>query len=293
MKPRDVLDLIVLGAIWGGAFPLLRIASPVFGPFALIAVRVVVAGVALLLMVRHFQMLRQHAGKLLLLGLLNTAIPFTLFSFATLKITAGLASLLNATTPMFGAAIAWAWLGERLSWSRLLGIVIGFLGIASIVWNQVGAHAAGAALGVLAGLAAAALYGLAACYTRRYLAGVNPRVNAAGSVLGASLLMIPLGAARWPQTAVPLGPWLCAVTLGLICTALAYLIYFRLMPRIGAARAVTVTFLIPVFGIFWGAVFLHEAVTLSLLLSCCVVLLGTALATGLIGPRPALLVDRS
>ena len=283
MKPSDLFSLILLGAIWGGAFPLLRVASPVFGPFALIAVRVAIGGLALILLVRDHRVLRQHAGALLVLGLLNTAIPFTLFSFATLRVSAGLASLLNATTPMFGAAIAWAWLGERLSLARLVGIGIGFLGICSIVWNQVGFHAGSAAVGVLAGLGGAALYGAAACYTRRYLAEVDPRVNAAGSVLGAALVMLPLGGLNWPSVAPSSGAWAAAIALGLVCTALAYIIYFRLVPRIGASRAVMVTFLIPVFGIFWGAVFLHETVTGSLLLSCAVVLFGTALATGVIG----------
>ena len=284
MKPRDIVDLVALGAIWGGAFPLLRVASPVMGPFALIAVRVAVAGLVLWWVLPDHRSLRANAPKLLVLGLLNTAIPFTSFSFATLKISAGLASLLNATTPMFGAAIAWAWLGERLSAARVLGIVIGFVGIASIVWDRLFTPTEAAALGVLAGLGGAALYGAAACYTRRYVSAIDPRVNAAGSVMGASLVMIPLGAMQWPRVAIPLRVWLCAVALGLICTALAYILYFRLMARIGAARTVTVTFLVPVFGIVWGALFLQEPVTPRLLIGCGIVLLGTALAIGLIGP---------
>ena len=285
MKPRDVVDLIVLGAIWGGAFPMLRLASPVFGPLALIAVRVCVAGAALCFIVRDFRSLQQHAGKLFVLGLMNTAIPFTLFSYATLSISAGLASLLNATTPMFGAAIAWAWLGERLSAARVAGVAIGFLGIGFIVWDKLFTQTRAATLGVLAGLAASALYGCAACFSRRYVSGIDPRVNAAGSVLGAAIVMIPIGSAFWPSAPIAPAVWAAAIALGLVCTALAYVIYFRLMPRIGAARTVTVTFLIPVFGILWGALLLGEPVTARLLLGCAIVLIGTGLATGLLGSR--------
>jgi drug/metabolite transporter (DMT)-like permease len=216
--------------------------------------------------------------------MLNTAVPFTLFAYATLGVTAGTASLLNATTPMFGAMLAFTVLGERLTGLQVFGIGLGFAGIASIVWKEIGTHADASSLSVAAGLLGAALYGAAASYARRRLDGVDPMVVATGSVVGAALVMVPAAAFTWPQQSPGSLAWGSAVALGLFCTALAYVVYFRLMPRIGAARSVTVTFLIPVFGILWGAALLAEPLTWTLLLGCAVVLAGTALAMGL---RPA------
>jgi drug/metabolite transporter (DMT)-like permease len=283
VRPVDILNMLALGAIWGGAFPLMRIATPAFGPVALIGLRVAFAAVLLLPLLAQRRPLLERAGAYLVLGLINTAIPFTLFSFATLSINAGLASLLNATTPMFGALIAFAWLGERLSLLRVVGICVGFVGIGLIVATQSGAGAAGAPLGIAAGLVAAALYGLAASYARRHFQDRPPLEVAAGSVGGASIAMLPLAAWAWPESNPGVAAWACALGLGALCTALAYVLYFRLLASVGSARAVTVTFLIPVFGILWGALLLHEPVTGSLLAGCAVVLLGTSLATGLVG----------
>lgn len=283
MRPVDILNMLALGAIWGGAFPLMRIATPAFGPVALIGLRVAFAAALLLPLLAQRRPLLERAGAYLVLGLINTAIPFTLFSFATLSINAGLASLLNATTPMFGALIAFAWLGERLSVLRVVGICIGFIGIGLIVATQSGAGAAGAPLGIAAGLVASALYGLAASYARRHFQDRPPLEVAAGSVGGASIAMLPLAAWAWPESNPGAAAWGSALGLGALCTALAYVLYFRLLASVGSARAVTVTFLIPVFGILWGAMLLHEPVTGSLLAGCAVVLFGTSLATGLVG----------
>jgi len=282
MRARDVLDMLLLGAIWGGAFPLLRVASPAFGPVPLVAVRVAIAAVVLIALARERGAIRKDALGYLALGLINTAVPFSLFSYATLSITGGLASLLNATTPIFGALIAFLWLGERLTALRVVGIVLAFAGVAMLVSGAVGTHSEGALLGVAAGLAGAALYGVAASYSRRRFRDAQPATIAAGSVLGATIALWPFAIAYWPSTPPSPGHWLAAIVLGLVCTALAYVIYFRLLRRVGASRAVTVTFLIPAFGILWGTLFLGEPITTELLLGCIVVMAGTALATGLV-----------
>jgi drug/metabolite transporter (DMT)-like permease len=286
LKARDFAGLVLLGAIWGGAFPLLRVASPAFGAVPLSFVRITIAAAVLVAMAGDLARLRPRAGLLFVLGVMNSAVPFTLFAFATLSITAGLAALLNATTPMFGALIAYVWLGERLTLLRVLGILIGFFGVALIVWGTVGVHAEGAALGIAAGLTASALYGLSANFAKRKLDSLDATSISAGSVLSAALVLAPPAALEWPANMPGAGEWAAAVALGLVCTALAYLIYFRLVRNAGASKAVTVTFLIPVFGIFWGALFLDEPVTPALLVSCVLVLIGTALATGVIAlPR--------
>lgn len=282
MRPRDLAGFVLLGAIWGGAFPLMRIATPAFGPVPLVTVRVGVATIVLVALAGGFGGLRRGARSLFVLGLVNTAVPFALFSYATLSVTAGLASLLNATTPMFGALVAHLWLGERLTRLRLTGILLGFVGVAAIVWDSVGARADGAALGVAAGLAGALCYGIAASYARRHLESLDALTVAAGSVCGAAVALLPLAILQWPAQTPGPGAWAAAVALGLGCTALAYLIYFRLLGRIGASRALTVTFLIPLFGILWGAIFLDEPVTVALLLGGTLVLAGTSLATGLV-----------
>ncbi|MGD9599445.1 MAG: DMT family transporter [Steroidobacteraceae bacterium] len=281
MRTRDVMDLLLLGAIWGGAFVLLRIASPVFGAAALTGVRIAIACVVLMLFLRDGRVLRERAAPLLVLGIVNTAVPFALFAYATLGITSGLAALLNATTPMFGALIASAWLGEHLSRRRVLGIVIAFAGVAWLVRDAIGSLGMGVVPGVVAALAAAACYGFGACFTRRYLHAVDPQVVATGSVLGALLAIAPFAVVTWPDAPITSGAWLAAAALGVLCTAVAYLFYYRLLRRVGAGRAVTVAFLFPPFGVFWGAVVLQEPVTAGLIAGCAVVLAGTALAVGL------------
>jgi drug/metabolite transporter (DMT)-like permease len=285
VRPRDFLDLVLLGAIWGGAFPMLRVASPAFGPVALVTVRLGVAAVLLAFMLRSLASARANGWPLFVLGLLNSAIPFVLFSFATLHVTAGLAALLNATVPIFGAIFAFLLLRERLSAGRVLGIGLAFAGIASIVWDSADTRSGAGLWGVAAGLAASSLYALAAIYARRRLSHVDVRTIAAGSVCGATLAILPFGVYAWPESGPGAGPWIAAIALGALCSALAYLLYFRLLSNVGASRAVTVTFLVPVFAIVWGAVFLGEAITPGLLARCAVVLLGTALATGVLSGR--------
>jgi drug/metabolite transporter (DMT)-like permease len=272
--------MLLLGAIWGGAFPLLRIASPAFGPVSLSGARVLIAALVLLAVLRDRGLFRRSPVRLLTLGALNTGIPFALFAYATLSITGGLAALLNATTPMFGALFAYVLLGERLTPLRVVGIAVAFAGVAWLVRDAVGFDAA-ATRGAFVALAGAAMYGFGACLARRWFAGEHPLALAAGSATGGALILAPFAIALWPQVTPPPGAWLALAVLALVCTAFAFGLWFRVLRNVGAQRGVTVSFLFPVFGILWGALFLAEPVGAVLLGGCAVVLAGTALAVGL------------
>lgn len=289
MKPRDLLDLTLLAALWGGSFLFMRYAVPDFGVVPLIWLRVALASICLLpllLMKRQFGALRRQAGALTIMSLFNSGLPFLLIAWATLSITAGLASIMNAMTPVFTALIGALWLGDRLDGRRSLGLLLGLAGVALLAADKADFRPGGSGWAIVAMLLATACYGFAANHTRRYLQGVPALVNATGTQLVSALVLLPPALWSWPERMPGLGPWLAALVLGVACSALAYLLFFRLIARVGASRAVTVTFLVPVFGTLWGALFLGEPVTASMLAGGAVVLLGTGLATGVIGGRP-------
>ena len=289
MTPRDLLDLTLLAALWGGSFLFMRYAVPDFGVVPLIWLRVALASICLLpllLMKRQFGALRRQAGALTVMSLFNSGLPFLLIAWATLSITAGLASIMNAMTPVFTALIGALWLGDRLDGRRSLGLLLGLAGVALLAADKADFRPGGSGWAIVAMLLATACYGFAANHTRRYLQGVPALVNATGTQLVSALVLLPPALWSWPERMPGLGPWLAALVLGVACSALAYLLFFRLIARVGASRAVTVTFLVPVFGTLWGALFLGEPVTASMLAGGAVVLLGTGLATGVIGGRP-------
>lgn len=280
-------EFVLLGAIWGSSFLFMRIATLDFGVVPMAAMRVLVAAACLLPIVHARGLgpsLRRHAPAACLLGLLNSAIPFACFSFALLSITTGLTAILNATVPLFAALVAWIWLGDRPSPSRMVGLVVGFGGVALLAWDQASfkpvAHGFAPGWAVLACLFATLCYAIAASATKRYLAGVPALVTAGGSQLGAVLgLAVP---ALWLRPAHMPGAnaWLAVIVLGIVCTGLAYVLYFRLIEQAGPSRALAVTFLIPVFAVTYGALFLGEPVTLKMIVCGAIVLAGTALSTG-------------
>jgi drug/metabolite transporter (DMT)-like permease len=277
---RDVVDLVVLGALWGASFLFLRIAVPEFGPVPLIFVRVAIAAVLLagvLIWRGGIRALAPIAGPLVVLGAMNTAVPFSLFAFAALSLPAGLTSALNATVPLFGALAAVVWLGERLAALRVAGLLTGFAGVVVLAWPKLGAG--GERLAVLAALSATMLYALAAHYTRRHLSGVVPLVVATGSQIAATIVTLPYAVAAWPAPSPSSRAWACAVALGVGCTAVAYVLYFRLIARAGAVTALAVTYLIPVFGVTWGAIVLGERLPASAVAGALLVLAGVALTT--------------
>ncbi|MBB5017933.1 drug/metabolite transporter (DMT)-like permease [Chitinivorax tropicus] len=289
MSLRNQFELLLLAAIWGASFLFLRVVAPVLNPLVLIELRVAIASMFLLpLLIWRGQLssLLTCWRPLAVVGLLNSALPFVLFAYAASSLTAGFASVVNATTPMFGALVAWVWLQDRLSGTRVLGLLIGFTGVILLVWSKISFQLGGTASAVLAALAATSAYGVAVNYTKRYLTGVPPLVIATGSQLWASILLMPFAVWLWPSTTVPDAIWLSVLALGVVCTGVAYILFFRLIAAIGPARATAVTFLIPVFGILWGVIWLNETVTSEMLLGGLVILLGTALTTGVLAwPR--------
>jgi len=301
MNPADIAQLLVLAAVWGGSFLFIRIGVADFGVAPLVAVRVGIGALFLLavLFARRpardvFATLRAYARPLVVVGILNSAAPFCLFSWAEYTLSAGVTSVLNATTPLWGALVAYLWLKDRLDGPRIAGLAVGFVGVVALVWDQVaappagGAGAATTALAAGAGLAAALLYGVAANYTKRRLSGVDPLTVAAGTMTGAALVLLPFAAVEWPAASVRASSWGAVIALGIGCTGIAYLMFFRLIASIGPSRTITVTFVIPVFGILWGALFLGERVTAGIVASCVVILAGTVLATGFIARLPGL-----
>lgn len=292
MKQRDLVDLLLLAAIWGASFLFMRIAAPHFGAFPLVFVRVALASVVLLpLLVWQGQApaLRQHWRAISVVGALNSALPFALFTLAALAINTGLSAIFNATTPLWTALIAWWWLHDRPAPARALGLAIGFVGVLALAAGkaslQPGDHGISPALAIGACLVATAFYGVAANATKRHLTGVPSLALATGSQLSAAALVAVPAWWAWPDTTPPASAWGAAVLLAVVCSGVAYVLYFRLIARIGPSGAASVTFLIPVFAIAWGWAFLGELPTWSMAAGGAVILFGTALATGLIAPR--------
>jgi drug/metabolite transporter (DMT)-like permease len=286
------LDLVLLGAIWGASFMFMRIGAAEFGALPAAAMRVTVAAlflVPLALLRGHGAAIATHWKAVLAIGIFNSGLPFALFCFALLTLTSGLPAVINATVPMFGALVAWAWFGERPAASRIAGLVVGFVGVALLASRSAGFHTGAdtdgghaAMWAVLACLGACLSYGISASATRRFLAGVPPMASAAGSQIGATLFLALPAAWLWPARMPGLQAWLAMVALGVVCTGLAYILFFRLIERAGPARALTVTFLVPVFAVFYGVVFLGEHVTPWMLGCAAVIVCGVALSTGLV-----------
>lgn len=283
MNNRDRVELLLLGLIWGASFLFMRIAAPEFGAIALVEIRVAVAAVFLIAVLSlrgGMGGLRGAATPMTVVGVLSSALPFVLFAYATLFITAGTAAVLNASAPLFGALVAYAWLHDKLTVPRVVGLAVGFGGVLLLAWDKIAFNGGGATLAILAGLGASLSYGVGVNYTKKKLGHVPPLAAAAGSQIAATLLLLPLAVATWPSAAPSLKSWLAVIALGVFCTGVAYIFYFRLIAHVGPAKAIAVTYLVPLFGMLWGLVFLHEAITVSMLVACAVILLGTALATG-------------
>lgn len=268
MRPLDMFRLLALAAIWGASFLFLRIIAPVLGTFPTAFFRVLLATAGLLVILLLLRTRWDFRGKLglcLVLGVINSGLPFAMYSVAAQLVPAGYSAIFNATTPMMGVLIGALFFAEELTLAKIIGVFSGLGGVALLMRIGPVPFDTELLLGALACLGATACYGFGGFLTRRWInqgEGLDSEVVAFGSQLGATLCLLPLFGlsllnappVNWGDSTV----WLSLLGLGLVCTAFAYILYFRLLADIGPVKTLTVTFLIPPFGVLWGVIFLDE-----------------------------------
>ena len=277
---RTPVELLLLAAIWGGSFLFLRIAAPKFGPLSLVDVRLALG--ALVLSPFLWRARRQLAAtgwfKIAAIGFVNTLLPFLLFAWSAERAPAGVSAIINSMAVPFAALTAFAMFGERIGGRRLMGLAAGMVGVAVLASGDVGGAGLGPA--VAAGTAAAFLYGVSANLVKRHFAGLPPAAVAAATLAWGAVLLSPFAVWQWPSARVPAEAWLSLIALGVVCTGIAYAFYYRLIQRVGAPRATTVTYLVPIFGVLWAWLALGEPLTLSMATGGALILGGMLVAQG-------------
>jgi len=255
------VEIALLGAVWGASFLFMRVAAADFGATALVDVRLALGSIVLLpfLWRSRAQFPLKLWPKLALIGAINSAIPFVLFAWAAQRAPAGIGAICNSMTVLFTALVGFLFFGERISLQRSIALVVGFAGVVVLASGKT----AGASIGwaVAAGAGAAFLYGIGLNLVRRHLTGLPPAAVASATLGTSTLLLLPFAIAQWPSNPIPATSWWSAIALGIVCTGIAFVSYYRLIARVGAGRASTVTYLVPVFGIAWAWMLLGEAVT--------------------------------
>ncbi|MCP5206245.1 MAG: DMT family transporter [Hahellaceae bacterium] len=288
LEKKDALTLAFLAAIWGGSFLFMRVAVPDFGPIALVQLRIGIAAIFLLplLLLKHRRKINwQHLPHYLFLGITNSALPFCLLAYATVYLSAGYTSLLNSSVPLWSAVVAAVWMRDWLNSWQIAGLLLGFIGVCVLVAARGSLELSGPTLAIVAAVLATISYGVSANYTKRYLTGSHPIVLASMSQITAAIVLLPLTWFYWPTGTISQTSWVNVFLLGSVCTAFAYILFYGLIARVGPTKTVTVTFLVPVFAMSWGALILQEAITLPMIIGCIIILSGTALVTGIIGRK--------
>jgi drug/metabolite transporter (DMT)-like permease len=284
VTPKELGALLLLGAFWGGSFLFIRVAVPALGPFVLMDLRVLLAAAALTLYavaVSRVPKFQARRRKFLLLGGLNAAIPFSLIAAAEINLTASLAAILNSTTPLFAAVVAAAWMGEALTIRKAIGLLMGIVGVVVLVgWNPIPLNAI-VVLSIGACLVASLCYALGGVYAKRTFSGAPPLTMAIGQLTGAGLLLLPFAAVSIPTESPSFAVTSSVAALAMLSTALAYIIYFRLLASVGPTSTLTVTFLVPVFGLLFGVLFLGEPAGVGILVGLGIILSSITLVTGI------------
>ena len=271
-------ELVALGAIWGASFLFQRVSAQDFGPFALVEIRLALGALVLLPFLWRARSQLNTALWLRLAGIgaINSAIPFTLFAWGAERAPAGIGAITNAMAGPFTAMVAFLFFGEQIGARRASGLLLGFVGVIVLASGRTGGVSVWPA--ALAGAGAALLYGFGGNLLKRYLTGVPASAIASATSLSASVLVAPFAIATWPHEPIPLASWVSAALLGVVCTGLAYVLYYRLIHRIGAPRAATVTYIIPLFGVWWAWLILGEALTPTMAIGGALILSGVALS---------------
>ena len=286
MSSSRVVMFASLAAIWGASFLFMRIAVPFIGPVWTAQLRVTIAAIVLLIYVAATKkafFIKPRTKHFWVLGAFNSAFPFALFSFAALHLPAGYSAVLNAIAPLFAAFFSVFMLGERLTWRVVVGAIIAMFGIGLMVQLGPVTLTKDTLLAVLACTLATVFYGFAGAWSKKYLQGVPGVVNATNSQLFAAISLVPFALASPLPHDVPVKAWAAVIALAIVCSAFAYLMFFKLLETWTITRVTSVTFLIPAFGIFWGWLFLNEPITFSMVFGFGLVLIATALSMG-IGP---------
>jgi drug/metabolite transporter (DMT)-like permease len=275
---RTPIELTVLGAIWGGSFLFMRVAAADFGAVPLVEARLALGGLILTPFLWRARA-EFSAGlwlRIAAIAAINSVTPFVLFAWGAERAPAGIGAITNAMTVMFTVLVGFLFFGERIGARRLIGLTAGFVGVAVLASGKT----AGASVwpAALAGTAASVCYGFGINLVRRHLTGYPPAAVAAATLLAGSVLLAPLAIYTWPAAAIPAASWVSALLLGVLCTGSAFVFYYRLIARIGAARTATVTYLIPLFGVVWAWLLLGEPLTLTMALAGALILSGVALS---------------
>jgi drug/metabolite transporter (DMT)-like permease len=285
VKKSDLTRLLLLAAIWGASFLFFRIAAPTLGPLITAELRASIGGLALLAYFRATGAdlgFRAHWKAYLIIGTLNSALPFALFAFASISLSASYAVILNASAPLWGAVFSALWLGEKLTLGKSLGLVAGVAGVALVMRFGLPEATPHLLLASAACIFATMCYALAGIYMRKHPEKLTSQGLATGSLLGAAVIVLPL--VPFAPLPVSLSPSvvLSVLALALLCSTVAFVLYFRLIADVGPTKALTVTFLMPAFGMFWGALLLDEKITPVMLAGCGLILLGIALIFGVL-----------
>lgn len=296
MSPKQIGALVLLSAIWGASFIFIRVAVEPFGPTFMMLIRISLAALILYGYAKLSGVtleIREHWRKFIVLGAFSSAIPFTLIGWAELTITGSMAAILNSTAPLFTTFVAAFWLGERLTVFKIFGAMMGIIGVVFIVGGSPITLDSMFVLATLASLGAALCYAIGGVFAKRAFDGVSNMSLSTGQLMGATLVLAPVSIFNVPTHDLPTDAILALLALAVFATALAYRLYYYLIISAGPTKALTVTLLVPVFGVIWGAILLDEPISSGMIIGLVLILLSVGLVTGMLSPRKSVALKTS